>query len=130
MSNRLNISSGAIWEDQVGYSRAVRIRNTVEVSGSTSVEGDKILHPGDPYHQTIATLETIQKALDQAGAKLVDVIRTRIYVTDIEQDWEAIGKAHGSFYSDIKPTTTMIEVSRLIHPDMLVEIEASAIISE
>lgn len=125
---RANITSGTTWEDQVGYSRAVRIGQLVEVSGTTAVEGEnRIVGIGDAYRQTFFVLQKIEKALGEAGATLKDVIRTRMYVTDIAQ-WEAIGKAHGEFFGEIKPTSTMVEVKALINPDLLVEIEATAYI--
>ncbi len=123
---RQNISSGAPWEDQVGYCRAVRIGNTIEVSGTAPVRDGKTV--GDnAYEQTKICLEIIQNAIEKAGGKIEDVIRTRMYVTDISQ-WVAIGKAHGEVFSQIKPSTTMVEVSALIEPDMLIEIEATAIV--
>lgn len=125
---RLNISSGAPWEAKVGYSRAVRIGNVVEVSGTVSQDGDKVIGINDPYEQTKHALAKIEAALVKAGASLHDVIRTRIYVTDISQ-WEKIGRAHGEFFQAIRPATTMVEVSRLISPELLVEIEATAIVS-
>lgn len=125
---RINISSGAKWEDIVGYSRAVRIGNIVEVSGTAPVEGDKIIAVGDPYTQTKFCLQKIEKALIEVGASLNDVVRTRMFVTDISL-WEEYGKAHGDFFRDIKPVTSMVEVKALIDPEMLVEIEATAIIS-
>ena len=127
MSIRKNISSGAKWEDVVGYSRAVRIGNVIEVAGTTSVEGDKIIGEGNVYEQTICVLNKIKKAIEEAGGKLEDVIRTRIFVTDIS-NWEEIGRAHGEFFSKIKPVTTMVEVKALIDDRMLVEIEATAIL--
>lgn len=123
---RQNISSGAPWEDQVGYCRAVRIGNTIEVSGTAPVRDGKTV--GDnAYEQTKVCLEIIKEAIEKAGGSIADVIRTRMYVTDISQ-WVAIGKAHGEVFSDIKPATTMVEVSALIEPDMLIEIEATAIV--
>jgi len=123
---RINISSGAKWEDIVGYSRAVRIGNTIEVAGTTAVNGNEVMSPGDVYGQCIYIFKKMEKALIDAGATLNDVIRTRIYITDITR-WEEAGRAHGEFFKDIKPATTMIEVSRLIDPLLLVEIEASAV---
>lgn len=125
---RLNISSGAPWEAKVGYSRAVRIGNVVEVSGTVSQDGDKVIGLNDPYEQTKHALAKIEAALVKAGASLHDVVRTRIYVTDISK-WEEVGRAHGEFFQAIRPATTMVEVSRLISPDLLVEIEATAIVS-
>jgi enamine deaminase RidA (YjgF/YER057c/UK114 family) len=126
---RINISSGAKWESVVGYSRAVRIGNVVEVAGTTAMNGETIFGAGDAGAQTRFILKKIEKALAEAGASLQDVVRTRIFTTDISQ-WEEIGKVHGSFFKDIRPVTTMVEVKALIDPALLVEIEASAIISE
>ncbi|EJF09639.1 RidA family protein [Pontibacter sp. BAB1700] len=125
---RQNISSGAMWEDIIGYSRAVRVGNVVEVAGTTATEGDQVIGIGDAYEQTRYILQKIEKALQEAGATMKQVVRTRIYVTDISQ-WEAVGRAHGEFFSNIKPTSTMVEVRALIKAEQLVEIEATAILS-
>jgi enamine deaminase RidA (YjgF/YER057c/UK114 family) len=127
MSERINISSGAPWEDIVGYSRAVRIGNTIEVAGTTAVENGQVLFKGDAAGQTDFILKKIVLALQQADADIKDVVRTRIYVTQIAQ-WEAIGRVHGMYFGAIKPATTMVEVSNLIDKDMLVEIEVTAIV--
>lgn len=126
---RNNISSGTPWEDSVGYSRAVRIGNTIEVSGTTAMDGELLIGAGDAYEQTRFILGKIARSLDQAGATMNDVVRTRMYVTDINQ-WEDVGRAHGEYFRDIKPASTMIEVSKLINPELLVEIEATACINE
>jgi enamine deaminase RidA (YjgF/YER057c/UK114 family) len=130
MTKRLNISSGAKWEDIVGYSRSVRVGNTVEVAGTTAVdERGETVGVNNPYEQTKYALAKIEKALIQAGASMKDVVRTRMFVTDISK-WEEIGKAHGEFFKEIKPAASMIEVKGLINPDLLVEIEVTAIISD
>ena len=126
MTTRKNIPSGAKWEDLIGYSRAVQIGNTVEVSGTVSVDDNGIVGKGDFYAQTKFIIQKIEKVLDQAGFSLRDVVRTRMYVTDISY-WDAVGKAHGEFFASIKPATSMIEVSRFIEPEYLVEIEVTAI---
>src|SRR5690606_37083293 len=127
---RKNISSGAYWEDIVGYSRAVRIGNQIEISGTVAVdENNKLVGKGSAYEQTKYILQKIEKVLKEAGASLNDVIRTRMFVTDISL-WEEIGKAHGEVFKSIKPATSMIEVKSLIEKEYLLEIEATAIISD
>jgi enamine deaminase RidA (YjgF/YER057c/UK114 family) len=124
---RQNISSNTQWEESFGYSRAVRIGNVVEVSGTTAVDGDQIIGKGNIYEQTKFIFGKIEKALHEAGAGLKDVVRTRMYVTDISQSGAA-GQAHGETFREIRPTTSMIEVKGLIHPDLLIEVEVTAII--
>jgi enamine deaminase RidA (YjgF/YER057c/UK114 family) len=123
---RKNISSGAPWEAEVGYSRAVRVGNLVEVAGTTAVENGNIMYPGDAYRQSQLIFQKLKAALEAAGASLQDVVRTRMYVTDISR-WEEVGKAHGEVFREVRPASTMVEVSRLIHEDLVVEIELSAI---
>lgn len=128
MSSRTNYSSGAKWEEIVGYSRAVRVGNVVEVTGTVAVdEHNTVIGEGDPYLQTKFIIQKIESVLIKAGASLRDVVRTRMFVTDISR-WEEYGRAHGEAFADIRPCTTMVEVSKLIAPEYLIEIEATAII--
>lgn len=128
MTQRQNIASGTVWESIVGYSRAVRVGNIVHVAGTTAVDDNgQIVGLNDPYAQTVFIIQKIERALQQAGATLNDVVRTRLYVTDATQ-WEAVGRAHGEFFKDIRPVCTLVEVSALIGAEYLVEIEAEAIL--
>lgn len=129
LKNKQLISSGAPWENIVGYSRAVRVGNQIEVSGTTAVNGDEIIGKGDVHAQCVFIFQKIEKVLIEAGSSMKDVIRTRMYVTDISK-WEDVGKAHALFFKEIKPATTMIEVSRLIDEELLIEIEVSAFVNK
>jgi len=130
MIQRLNISSGTKWEDIIGYSRAVKIDSFIEVAGTTALNDDgQVVGINDPYQQTKFIIAKIEKALNSAGATLNDVVRTRMFVTDIN-DWEEIGKAHGEYFREIKPASTMVEIRSLISPELLVEIEVTAIVQD
>ena len=121
------VTSGSQWEDIIGYSRAIRINNIIEVAGTTAVDGEVVVGEGNVYEQSVFIFTKIEKALKQLGSSLQDVVRTRMFVTNMG-DWEAVGKAHGEFFKNIKPVATMVEVKRLIDPRLLVEIEVTAII--
>lgn len=127
-NNKERFSSGAPWENKVGYSRAVKVGNLIEISGTTAMDGDKLVGRGNLYEQTFFILQKIERVLTDAGSGLNDVVRTRMYVTNI-RNWEEAGRAHGHFFKDIKPATTMIEVSGLIDPELLIEIEVTAVMN-
>jgi enamine deaminase RidA (YjgF/YER057c/UK114 family) len=129
MKKRINISSGAVWEDKVGYSRAVRVDDLIEISGTTAVNGSDIVGIDNPYEQTKFIIEKFSSILQDNGSSLKDIIRVRIYVRNIS-DWEKVSKAFSEYFKEIKPAATLVEVSALIDPELLVEIEATAIVSE
>jgi enamine deaminase RidA (YjgF/YER057c/UK114 family) len=128
MNKRINYSSGAVWEDTVGYSRAVRVGDLIEISGITSVDGDKVLGAGDPYEQTKVIIKKLSSVLKEAGGSLSDIIRVRIYVVNIDH-WEKISKAYSDIFQSIKPAAAMVEVSSLISPDLIVKMEATAMLN-
>lgn len=125
---RRRVSTGTEWENRVGYSRAVRVGDRVEVSGTTATDDDgAVVAPGDPYRQAGRAIENVETALADVGASLADVVRTRLYVTDVD-DWEEVGRAHGEAFGEVRPATSMVEVSALIDPALLVEVEAVAVV--
>lgn len=129
MAERIRISTGSPWEPVVGYSRAVRVGNRVEVAGTTAMKDGAVVGENDAYAQTVQIIKTIEESLQKAGASLADVVRTRMFVTDISL-WEEIGRAHGEYFKDIRPAATMVEVKALIDPRLLVEMEAEAVLEE
>jgi enamine deaminase RidA (YjgF/YER057c/UK114 family) len=126
---KIKLSSSAVWEEIIGYSRAIKVGQIIEIAGTAAVKNEEVMHSGDPYHQTIYILKIIENALKQLGASMEDVVRTRIYLKHVD-DWEAVGRAHGEYFGKIKPVSTMIAVSAMINPEMLVEIEATAVVKE
>ncbi len=128
MSERQLISSGTPWEPVVGYSRAVRVGNLIEISGTTAMDGDRLIGQNNIYEQTCFILQKVGRVLEEAGASLQDVVRTRMYVIDISQ-WREAGRAHGEVFKEIRPATSMVEVNALIHPDLLIEIEVTAVVN-
>ena len=129
MKKRENISSGIIWEDKVGYSRVVKVGDLIEISGTTAVNGSEVIAVGDPYEQTKFIIEKFSSVLEEAGSSLKDIVRVRIYVREISH-WEKVGKAFSEYFKNIKPAATLIEVNALIEPQLLVEMEATAIMTE
>jgi len=129
MSDKIVIRSNTVWEDQVGYSRAIKVKNIVEIAGTTATDGDRIVGEGDAFLQTVFTLKKIETTLNQLGVSLNNVIRTRIFITR-HKDWKKVGKAHAAFFKDIKPVCTMVVVAGLIDERLLVEIEASAVLED
>lgn len=127
MTERINISTGTAWEENVGYSRAVKVGNIIEVAGTTAVQNGRVVGHGSPYEQSRFIFQIIENTLEKAGCSMGNVVRTRIFTTDISK-WEEIGRAHAEFFKNIRPAATMVEVKSLINPDLLVEIEVSAVI--